>query len=400
MKKAFFAVISAAVLAFQPCCTVSYAAAEDFALKYEISDEQVSVTGCTGNVSTLSIPSEIEGLPVTSVADGAFAGNEDIISCTIPDSVKTVGAKAFSNCPKLGELSIGKGLTAIGDYAFTACPDLETIDISSDNPTYTAINNSIYDNENTLVLYGGKQLSPSILHTAKAIGKGAFFGKTNIRMLFIPKSITSIGDYAFSGCVSLLIVEIPDSVVSLGKGCFISCNLISDVELGNSLTAIPEDCFHSCSSLQKVSLGQNITSIGDDAFYGCTDLKSLYVPPSVTSIGRDAIGRKFDVRSSASENIAGFTIRGEKGSQAEKYASEYGFSFTEKHFIKGDINDDGYIDAVDASYVLREYALVSSDQPALFTSEQKAAADWNGNGIIDAVDASGILKEYARLASQ
>ena len=103
MKKTFFAVVSAAALAFASLPAASFAAGKDFAFEYEIKDEQVTVTGGTGFMDTINIPSEIEGLPVTAVADSAFAGNEDIISCTIPDSVKTVGAKAFSNCPKLGE---------------------------------------------------------------------------------------------------------------------------------------------------------------------------------------------------------------------------------------------------------------------------------------------------------
>ncbi|WP_294754401.1 leucine-rich repeat protein [uncultured Ruminococcus sp.] len=398
MKKAFFAVISAAVLAFQPCCTVSYAAAEDFALKYEISDEQVSVTGCTGNVSTLSIPSEIEGLPVTSVADGAFAGNADIITCTIPDSVKTVGAKAFSACPELESITLGKGLSDIGDYAFTACPALTSINVGRDNPTYSSNTGSLYKND-TLVLYAG--ISHAIISDdTKTIGKGAFFGRSDIKHAIIPPSVTSIEDYAFSGCLSLTDIDIPDSVASLGKGCFMSCSSLERVSLGNYLKAIPEDCFHSCNSLKIVNIAKNITSIGDEAFYSCTSLESLYIPPSVTSMGKDAAGRKYDVRSSSTENIPGFVIRAKSGSAAEKYAAGYGIPCVEYSLKKGDINDDCFIDAIDAALVLMEYARISSGMPSLFGEDQKKASDWNSDGLTDAVDASGILKEYARLASQ
>lgn len=398
MKKAFFAVISASVLAFQPCFAVSYAAEADFSLKYEINDEQVSVTGCTGSVSTLSIPSEIDGLPVTSVAENAFAGNADIISCTIPDSVETVGAKAFSACPELESITLGKGLSGIGDYAFTACPALTSINVGRDNPTYSSDTGSLYKDD-TLVLYAG--ISHAIISDdTKTIGKGAFFGRSDIKHAIIPPSVTSIEDYAFSGCLSLTDIDIPDSVASLGKGCFMSCSSLKSVSFGNSLKAIPEDCFHSCNSLKIVNIAKNITSIGDEAFYSCTSLENLYIPPSVTSIGKDAIGRKYDVRSSSTENIPDFVLRVKSGSAAEKYASGYGISCVEYSLKKGDINDDCFIDAIDAALVLMEYALISSGKSPQFSEEQKKAADLNGDGLTDAVDASGILKEYARLSSQ
>ena len=398
MKKAVFAVISAAVLAFQLCSAVSYAAGTDFALKYEISNKQVTVTGCTGSVNALDIPSEIDGLPVTSVADGAFAGNADIISCIIPDSVKTVGAKAFSACPNLERVTIGKGLSGIGDYAFTACPALTVISVGRDNPTYSSNTGSLYKND-TLVLYAG--ISHALISDdTKTIGKGAFFGRTDIDLAIIPKSVTSIDDYAFSGCLSLTNINIPDNVTSLGKGCFMSCSALKSADLGKSLKAIPEDCFHSCSELKTVTIPDNITAIGDEAFYSCTSLENFYIPPSVTSIGKDAAGRKYDVRSSSTENIPDFAIRVKSGSAAEKYASEYGISYVEYSLKKGDVNDNILIDAVDAALVLREYARISSGKSPQFSEEQKKAADWNGDGLTDAVDASGILREYARLSSQ
>ena len=64
----------------------------------------------------------------------------------------------------------------------------------------------------------------------------------------------------------------------------------------------------------------------------------------------------------------------------------------------GDINSDGYVDAVDASGVLKEYARVSVGK-GTFTDAQKKAADVDKNGILDSVDASKILKYYAYLSN-
>ena len=64
--------------------------------------------------------------------------------------------------------------------------------------------------------------------------------------------------------------------------------------------------------------------------------------------------------------------------------------------LKGDVNFDGVIDAIDASMVLTEYARTSAGHAPTFTPRQMIAADWNDDGVVDAVDASAILDYYAK----
>ena len=64
-------------------------------------------------------------------------------------------------------------------------------------------------------------------------------------------------------------------------------------------------------------------------------------------------------------------------------------------YILGDVDNNGIVDAVDASKVLAYYARISTKQDGGFSDSQKQAADVNKNGIIDAVDASNILSYYA-----
>lgn len=63
---------------------------------------------------------------------------------------------------------------------------------------------------------------------------------------------------------------------------------------------------------------------------------------------------------------------------------------------KGDVNCDGFIDAVDATLVLEAYAANSTDKPAYIG---KTLGDYNGDGMVDAVDASLILAKYAELST-
>ncbi|MCM1133185.1 MAG: fibronectin type III domain-containing protein [Ruminococcus flavefaciens] len=64
----------------------------------------------------------------------------------------------------------------------------------------------------------------------------------------------------------------------------------------------------------------------------------------------------------------------------------------------GDVNEDGKIDATDASLVLYEYSLSSTGKESVLTDSQKKSADVNSDGLIDADDASKILKYYTSVS--
>ena len=64
-------------------------------------------------------------------------------------------------------------------------------------------------------------------------------------------------------------------------------------------------------------------------------------------------------------------------------------------FQKLDLNYDGYIDAVDASIILSEYANVSVGNSYNLPVTKRFLADFDNNLKIDAVDASSALKAYA-----
>jgi hypothetical protein len=65
----------------------------------------------------------------------------------------------------------------------------------------------------------------------------------------------------------------------------------------------------------------------------------------------------------------------------------------------GDVNADGYINAVDASSVLAYYSQISTNQIGEYTEDQKLSADVNHDKMINAVDASNILSYYAYVST-
>lgn len=68
---------------------------------------------------------------------------------------------------------------------------------------------------------------------------------------------------------------------------------------------------------------------------------------------------------------------------------------TASTILKGDVNFDGKITAVDASMVLAEYTRILNGEEPTFTPEQFEAADMDDSGTLTASDASAILAIYA-----
>ncbi len=62
----------------------------------------------------------------------------------------------------------------------------------------------------------------------------------------------------------------------------------------------------------------------------------------------------------------------------------------------GDVNADGYVDAVDAARVMMHYAAISTGKEGDIPNERRKYADTDNNGLIDAVDASTILIIYSQ----
>ena len=84
-----------------------------------------SVTGYEGTDTEVIIPETYRGLPVTMIAENAFAGQSTVTSVTIQDGVTSIGGSAFSGCISLTSITIPNSVTSIGDHAFSDCDNLQ-----------------------------------------------------------------------------------------------------------------------------------------------------------------------------------------------------------------------------------------------------------------------------------
>ena len=99
----------------------------------------ITITGYTGPGGAVTIPSEINNLPVTSIGDRAFHYCTGLTSVTIPNSVTSIGSGAFTNCIRLTSVTLGNGVTSIGDNAFGFCWSLTSVTILAASPTSGAV---------------------------------------------------------------------------------------------------------------------------------------------------------------------------------------------------------------------------------------------------------------------
>jgi len=80
------------------------------------------------NTPYLSIPSSINGQPVTAIGDEAFYPGQVIYSVSIPGSVTSIGSAAF-RASSLETVTLNEGLQTIGEEAFANNTNLNSITI-------------------------------------------------------------------------------------------------------------------------------------------------------------------------------------------------------------------------------------------------------------------------------
>ena len=250
---------------------------------YEVgSDGTVTITGSDDSAQgAITIPSQIDGKPVTSIGNYAFHGCSSLTSITIPNSVTIIGNIAFEWCKKLTQINVDKA-----------------------NTTYSSVNGVLFNKDKTeLIRYpeGKADTSYAIPNGVTSIGDWAFQSCNSLTSITIPDSVTSIGTMAFEDCSSLTSITIPDSVTSIDRHAFFVCRKLNQINVDTANTAYSSVNgvlfnkektklirYPEGKADTSYSIPDGVTSIGNSAFYGCSNLTSITIPDGVTIIDINA----------------------------------------------------------------------------------------------------------------
>ncbi len=172
------------------------------------TDEDGVLKECTGNISCLKL-----AWGITAVGEGAFQDGNLLTEVTFPETVSSIGRRAFAGCKWLREVRGALGVEWVGEGAFFGCGTLERVE----------------------------------------------FGECLGRM----------GAGAFENCTSLEEILLPEGMEEIPARAFFRCHSLKKISLPSTLKRIGREAFAFCISLEKPLLPQGV-SLEERAFYGAS----------------------------------------------------------------------------------------------------------------------------------
>jgi hypothetical protein len=196
------------------------------------------------------------GMAYNEIEGSSIFTGSSLESIVIPNSVKIIGDKTFSNCANLSVIHIPESVTHIGwgSFNMTPCklalnlPNLEDIlPQSNESRVCTAFYKSgvlRIDNIGKVkelrggygsdygVFSGCEELTYANIENVKNIRKFAFKGCSKLKRIVMKSAIT-YGERAFENCTSLVTADIPETTTGMGWVTFAGCSNLKTVILRN-----------------------------------------------------------------------------------------------------------------------------------------------------------------------
>lgn len=343
----------------------------------------------SGNTKVKEI---IIGNGITSISPYTFYGAYGLKKVTIPYSVekignyafefckdletvvtdqtgmsklKTIGGGAFYGCESLKSFNMNQGLTSISYSAFVntgittfVIPESvkslgeHCIGFNYENSEYTEVEETViygvrdtaaetYANTHEFTFYGTTWEFNTITGVLNIYGKGAmelpqywmsdYEHLDDVNRVILDDRITSVSNYTFYRSYNVDTFFLPADLTTIETYAFEFCGKLKSISLPKNTEYIGPGAFYGCTSLNKVTINEGLKNIARIAFVN-TALTSVKIPKSVTYIGDHAFG--YNYQNKTYTKVDGFTIYGDRGTEAERYANANGFNFVAQEYIQ------------------------------------------------------------------
>ena len=264
----------------------------DFLYSLHLSSSAATIIQKEINELELELKSHPYIVAGGDIVEKQFAGDRKLELAKIPNTVSSIGSRAFERCRNLRAVSIDDGTVKIGPYAFNKCMELHALFLPGSIEHFgeacfrkcrhlarVALPENLTVIENRSFAFCEKLLEIELPKVEFTIGVDAFEGCKALEYIPLSRNVKSILDGAFQFCSSLKIVVIPKNIGEVSSRCFRYCSQLRAVLIEEGITAIKSDAFCGCQELGFISFPlRGLLSIGKDAFRDCPHLHQVTLP--------------------------------------------------------------------------------------------------------------------------
>ena len=279
-----------------------------------------TVTAISGSTFEETTLLETITLPETlrTIGSRAFFQSGLTGELILPDSIESIGSSAFACQGLQGTLTLPESLKTLGEGAFQAYNGITCVNYNCINCTYKSSSpylalpsdgalpylttDLVFGDKVTFIpenLARGCRMitNLTIPESLDSIARGAFdsdlctlkkliFNAVNLRRIYSFPSRRNMEQLTIGENVEYLppvngsritSVVVPNKVKIIAPGAFGCSTMLCDVKLGNSVDTIGEAAFNDCISLTSINIPASVRFLGSDVFRGCKALNSITV---------------------------------------------------------------------------------------------------------------------------
>jgi hypothetical protein len=260
------------------------------------SGNSAVITGLTkfGKSQTLlRLPETIDSYTVREIGSGAFSSSTSITNVYCNDSLIKIGPKAFKDCTALRAISFNDKLTEIAAQAFSSCTKLSNMTLFPDSLKTLGSKAFEYCGWDTTAAITIHAKTLFIPETLESIGSYCFQYSKFINIYFLNRESENIVDVSYGEGMfySSTTIETVQTAAALGPSGVLLKTISGTVK---GAPIIPEKSFEYCTALKTVNLAEGLQKVENEAFMcisgTMTGFTKLTLPDSLESIGKYAFG--------------------------------------------------------------------------------------------------------------